>query len=134
MIIKTAFLIISIFIGIFGIVYLNTLPNTFLSSTQNYWRLSIFSNISSFFDIIMFWIIVCSVPEGDYGTGLEVFLFILTIIFYGIPCIMTSFFLKKRMESFNNHSQNINRINGLNLSVIFKAMFMFVETIWLTTK
>ena len=130
MLTKILFLALSTVIAIISIVSLNKLPNNSFSSKGNYWRISIYSTCGAFVDFVLFWIIVCCTPPGEYGTGIEVVTLCLTLILYGVPCAITSHRLKKRMQKYNN-MYNVSRINGLNLSVIFKAMFIFVETIWL---
>lgn len=131
MILKILFLAISLFNGVFSIVWLNKLPMDKYSPKGNYLRLSIYSNYGGILDFIMFCILLLIVPSGEYDSAIGVIMFCLTFIVYGIPCVITSFRVNKRMRNYNNNAHNARRINGLNLTVLIKALFMLVEMIWL---
>lgn len=128
---KVSFLIISLLTAVLGIVCVSNLPNDRLSRDGNYWRISIFSNLSSALDIVMFWIVVSLMPDGEYGTGIEVIAFCAVLLFYGIPCVVCSCKLKRKIKRMGDDVFKLNKINGLNVSVIIKAMFFLVETIWI---
>ena len=127
---KFLFFAVSFFTAVLGVFSLNKLPLKKFSVKQNYLRISLFSTFGIGIDFVMFWIIVSFMQPGEYGTGIEIVAFVLTVIFYGIPCVVTSFFLKKRLKKYNDNQYNIAQISGLNISVLFKALFVFVWTIW----
>ena len=128
---KLLFFLITFITAIFGILLINKLPSERLSAKQNYLRISLFSTIGAIIDFIMFWVIVGCIPDGEYGTGIEVAAMIFTVICYGVPCVVTSFFLKKRLKKYNQNKYNTAQICGLNISVIFKVLFVFIWVIWL---
>ncbi len=78
----------------------------------------------------MFWIIVCVIPPGDYGTGLELLGVLIVLLLYSPPCILTSYRLKQRMKDYTK-DYDVTRTNALNCSIIFKVMFILVEVIWI---
>ena len=132
LIIKLMLLIVSIVLGIVGCFTLYKLPDDRFSLKKNYLRISIFSNLSSIIDFIMFWIVVSFIPPGDYSSLAAGMVCPIILVIYGIPCIAISLRLKKRFLHLKG--VNVARMNGLNYSVVFKIMFFFVETFWLLEK
>jgi len=131
MIFKSFFLVISIFLGIFGIVMINKLPMKKYSLDGNYWRVVIYSSIGCAYDVIMFVLLsFFLMPPGEYGTGIEIFITMIVILFYAPACLITSFRLKKRMKQLNDSKHNVSQMNVLNISVFFKALFFLVGIIW----
>lgn len=127
---KLLFLVVSTLAGVLGIVKLNNLPRQQYSVRQNLWRIAIFSSLGAILDFVMFWIIVASIPPGDYGTGLEWIAVFTVIMLYAPACIITSIRLKQRMKDYNTE-YDVTRTNALNCSIIFKVMFILVEVIWI---
>ena len=142
MIFKSFFLIISIFLGIFGIVMINRLPMEKYSLEENYRKISRYTSIGCAYDIIMFVVVAfIIIPPGEYGTGIEIFITMVVILFYAPPCFIASFRLKKRMKQLHASQHNVSwenklnynflgRINSLRYSIFFKALFFLVGIIW----
>jgi hypothetical protein len=124
-------MVFSVAFGILGIVELNRIPNRKYSLHKNYWRIVIFSSMGCFYDIIMFVVLGQVIPPGEYGTGIEIMAVIIVLILYAPACIITSIRLKRRMQQFNDTKHNVTRMNALNCSIVFKVMFIMLETIWL---
>lgn len=131
MVIKLICLAASIFLGLLGIIQLNRLPHKKYSLSSNYWRIVIFSSLGCFYDIIMFVVICRIIPEGEYGTGIEILAIIAVLLFYAPACVITSSLLKRRMKQFQDEKHNVGRMSALNCSIIFKVMFIFIATIWM---
>ena len=131
MAVKLIFLSISLILGILGITQLNRLPSEKYTRNGNYWRVVIFSSVGCFYDIIMFVVICRTIPPGEYGTGIEILAMIAVLLFYTPACVITSKRLKQRMKAFQDPKHDVSRMNCLNCSVLFKVMFIMVETIWL---
>lgn len=130
MYLKLLFLAVSIITGVLGIVKLYNLPSQQYSVKQNYWRIAIFSSLGAILDFTMFWIIICFIPPGNYGTGLELLGMFIVIVLYSPPCILTSIRLKQRMKDYNK-DYDVTKTNALNCSIVFKVMFILVEVIWI---
>ena len=131
MTIKLICMLISIVLGILGITTLNRLPNKNKTPKENFWRIAVFSSIGCFYDMIMFVVIARVIPPGEYGTGAEVIAMIVVLLGYMPACIITSKRLKSRMKEYENAKYDVNKMNSLNCSVIFKVMFIMMEMIWL---
>ena len=131
MFLKLVCLIISVVLSVLGIVEINRVPIQKYSLHKNYWRVVFFSSIGCFYDIIMFIVLGKVIPPGEYGTGLEIFAIIIVLILYAPACIITSCRLKRRMHQFNDVKHNVSKMNALNCSIVFKIMFIMLETIWL---
>lgn len=130
-IIKLLFLIVSLFSGIFCIIQLNRLPDEKIEPNGNYWRVAIYSSISGFYDVIMIVVLCQLIPEGNYGTGYEFMAALLILIIYTPVCFITSFKLKRRMRGYNGDKYDVRRINALNSTIPFKALFVLVEVVWM---
>jgi len=122
---------ISFAIGIFGIIKLNILPSDKYTLNGTLWRIVIFSSISSLYDFIMIILVAFFLmPHGEYSADFGILTMLIILIVYAPACIITSFRLKKRMKKIEGSKYNINRINALNCSIFFKALFFFFGTIW----
>ena len=140
MFLKSLFLAVSIFWGIFGIVMINKLPMKKYSLEENYRKISLYTSIGCAYDIIMFVVVAfILIPPGEYGTGIEIFITMVVILFYAPACIIASFRLKKRMKQLHASQHNVSWENNLNYnflnqivipSIIFKALFFLVGIIW----
>lgn len=130
MYLKIAFLAASFIAGVLGIVKLNQLPLPKYSVRQNFWRIAVFSSIGAILDFVMFWVVVYSVPPGDYGTGIEWLAVLMVLVLYAPACIITSIRLKRRIKKYTTE-YDVRRTNALNCSIVFKAMFILVEVIWI---
>lgn len=131
MLVKLLCMLFSVAFGILGIVELNRIPNRECSLREKYWRIVIFSSTGCFYDIIMFVVLGRVIPPGEYGTGLEVMAMIIVLALYAPACIITSIRLKRLMQQFCDTKHNVTRMNALNCSIVFKMMFIMLETIWL---
>lgn len=131
MLIKLICLLISVALSILGIAKLNTLPNKKYTQKEHFRTIAVFSSIGCFYDIVMFIVIIQLIPPGEYGTGVEVIAMIAVLMIYMPACLITSRRLKCRMKEFEDKKYDVNRMNSLNCSVVFKIMFIIVETIWL---
>lgn len=122
------FSFISLFMAVFSIKKINSFPSSKFSQKGNLGRISLYSSIGGFWDIIMSAIIICFLGEGDFGTGIEFIVFLCTILLYTPWCIISSHKLKKRMKDFCE--LKVHRINALNFTAFFKAVFAFFATIF----
>lgn len=122
------FSFISLFMAFFSIKKINSFPNSKFSPKGNLGRISLYSSMGAYLDIIMSVIIVCFLGEGEFGTGIELIVFVCTILLYTPWCVISSHRLKKRMKDLGE--LKIHRINVLNFTAFFKAVFASFATIF----
>ncbi len=123
--------LISIAISVLSVIDLNRIPYSKYSLRGNYWRIVFSSTVVCLIDIIMTVIILHNIPDGEYGTGVEILAVIMILIIYAPICVITSIRLKKRMKKFNDEMHDVSQMNALNCSIFFKAVFVLFEVIWL---
>ena len=123
------FICISSISAVIAICKIRCFPDNRISDKKNYYKISFYSSFGAFLDFIMTIFITMLVPEGEYGTGIELIVGVIVILAYGIPCVICSNKLRKRMLTKKMRSPS--RINALNCSIILKFVFAIIITIFL---
>ena len=124
-----SFVIISFVVGYMSIFKTNQFPKDKFSEKKNYYLIGIYSSMGAFVDLLLTLIISVRIPYGEYGTGIEILVALIVLLIYGLPCIISSINLKKKMITKKMRSPH--GINALICSVFFKFVFAFIITIFI---
>ena len=130
--VKLLFLLASIINSVFYIIGITKTASRQLEPRRCYNSLVKHSIISIIIDMLLFGMIVRAIPQGEYGTGIEIIAVLLFWIIY-IPYIIGRC---KRMYQGIKAYDNIDDIRDLMwrtvpVSIIVKSLFILVETIWI---
>lgn len=130
-IVKLIFLSLSFFIALLGIDKLNKLPDEINLSKKEYRKKSLCLYISCFYDIIMFYFLGSYLSPLNLDVGFEFFLIVIIISIYAFLCYHTIYKLKHRIKGYEDNKYLLLIIKVLKNTIFFKALFIFVEIVWL---
>ena len=131
MLIKIIFLLVAIVnyaICMRGLVKISFMG---LTPKESYRKMVTYAIISILVDVILFWGVVLAIPQGEYGTGIEILMVIILLLVYLPYTLIMCIRICRQMREY----ENIDDIKDfmwryIPVATLIKILFVLVETIW----